>query len=52
MANSKSKLESQLQVALHKVFDMTKSDISKGLIEWESHYLKSHIERLSTQIEE
>ena len=31
---------------------MTKLDISKGLIEQENHYLKIHIERLSTQIEE
>ena len=52
MANSKSELQSQLQVALDKVFDMTKMDISKGLIEQENHYLKSCIERLSTQIEE
>ena len=52
MENSKSELQSQLQVALHRVFDMTKLDISKGLIEKENHYLKSRIERLSTQIEE
>ena len=31
---------------------MTKLNISKGLIEKENHYLKRHIERLSTQIEE
>ena len=31
---------------------MTKLDISKGLIEQENHYLKRHIERLSTQFEE
>ena len=63
MANSKSELQSQLQVALDKVenykkindhllFDMTKLEISKELIEQENHYLKVHIERLSTQIEE
>ena len=61
--NSKSELQSQLQVALDKVehykktkdcllLDMTKKDISKGLIEQENHYLKRRIERLSTQIEE
>ena len=32
MAKSKSKLQSQLQVAIHKVFDMTKLDISKELM--------------------
>ena len=59
MANYKSELQSQLQVALDKVehykknnvrllLDMTKRDISKGLIEKEKHYLKRRIERLST----
>ena len=52
MANSKSELQSQLQVALDKVLDVTKLDISKGLIEQENHYLKRRIERLSTQNEE
>ena len=52
MARSKSELQSQLQVALGKVFDITKLDISKGLIDQENHYLKSHIEILSTKIEE
>ena len=37
---------------MDKVFDMTKLDISKGLIEQDNHYLKSRIKRLSTQIEE
>ena len=32
MAKSKSKLQSQLQVAIHKVFDMTKLDICKELM--------------------
>ena len=32
MAKSKSKLHCQLQVAIHKVFDMTKLDISKELM--------------------
>ena len=32
MAKSKSALQSQLQVAIHKVFDMTKLDISKELM--------------------
>ena len=32
MAKSKSELQSQLQVALDKVFDMTKMDISKELM--------------------
>ena len=32
MAKSKSELQSQLQVAIHKVFDMTKLDISKELM--------------------
>ena len=32
MANSKSDLQSQLQVAIHKVFDMTELDISKELM--------------------
>ena len=63
MANSKSELQSQLQVALDKVehykksndhllLDMTKLDISKGLIKQENRYLKRRIEILSTQIEE
>ena len=52
MANSKSELQSQLQVALNNVFDMTKLDISKGLKEQENDYLKRRIERLYTQIEE
>ena len=52
MANSKSELQPQLQVALNKAFDMTKMDIYKGLIDHENHYLKIRIERLSTQIEE
>ena len=51
MVNSKSELQSQLQVALDKL-DMMKLDISKGLIDRENHYLKRRIERLSTQIEE
>ena len=62
-ANSKSELQSQLQVALdkvehykktndHLILDMTKMDIYKGLIEQDNHYLKSRIEILSTQIEE
>ena len=37
---------------IHKVFEMKNMDIYKGLIEQENHYLKIHIERLSTQIEE
>ena len=49
---SKSELASQLQVEIHKVFYMTKMDISKGLIEQDNNYLKSRIKRLSTQIEE
>ena len=32
MAKSKSELQSQLQVAIHKVFDMTKLDISMELM--------------------
>ena len=52
MVNSKSELQSQLQVALNNVFDMTKLDISKGLKEQENDYLKRRIERLYTQIEE
>ena len=32
MANSKLELQSQLQVEIHKVFDMTKLDISKELM--------------------
>ena len=32
MVNSKYELQSQLQVAIHKVFDMTKLDFSKELI--------------------
>ena len=32
MENSKSELQSQLQVAIHKVFDMTKLDIYKELM--------------------
>ena len=32
MSKSKSELRSQLQVAIHKVFDMTKVDISKELM--------------------
>ena len=52
MANTKSELESQLRVALDKAFDMTKLNISKGLIKHKNHYLESRIERLSTQIEE
>ena len=32
MTKSKSELQSQLQVAIHKVFDMTKLDISKELM--------------------
>ena len=51
MTNSKSELQSQLQVALDKS-DMMKLDISKGLIEQENDYLNRCIERLSTQIEE
>ena len=45
-------MQSQLELTIHKVFDMTKMDISKGLIEQENHYLESRFERLSTQIEE
>ena len=32
MAKSKSEFQSQLQVAIHKVFDMMKLDISKELM--------------------
>ena len=41
MAKSKSKLQSQLQVAFHKVVDMTKLDISKELMsKKQSEYTK------------